>query len=1034
MTRANSLFNPKTIKKLCAHVTINPVQRKAALEWLKMLESGRLEKEKQHYFDFALTVLKDLLGYPIKTKEGMSYEEGNVEFIFSNKDGKKVICFEAKGTKTKDLFSPQYRDKKEHSTPIKQTWDYMGTLNLDYGVTTNYKDFVLIDKSKGTSKYHLFDFVTIENNDDKLKEFVAIFSKESIIDKKFIDTLYNASVVEEKEFTKEFYKLFHETRLMLIKEFQSNGNVSKEEAIHYAQLFLNRLIFMLFAEDTGKLPQRLFRDHILKVLDAVPVSEHSKYASDTILSIFESLDKGSQTPVQIFGFNGGLFANRIPDKIYFKDLSPHDFFNEVYLHSQLKKDVKLDEFAEKIVKRYENKLNPIITNLIFMSSFDFNSDLNVNILGHIFEQSLTDLEQLKGETISKRKREGIFYTPEYVTDHICRTTIIPYLSKNNASTVEELIREHSKDIPELERKFKEIKILDPACGSGAFLLKAVDVLLEILQEIQMFKESQGQYSVFKKGKKSKTVAEQFTLTKWHEEDEARKIIENNIFGVDINQESVEITRLSLFLKIAKVNKKLIDLSDNIKQGNSIVCEAKLAGKLAFVWKKEFKEIFDNDGFDIVIGNPPYVVLNPEILNGYKLIKGNNNTYVAFIEKALDVAKPKGKISLIVPTTWLSGNNYEDLRKELLFTNSIREIIQLPYDIFEAYIDTVIIGIDKELRKSNKVHVYRYNIRDKAYEKPIEKYDVADSSDWEKNSNYNIIIDTSLESIYQKYRNHQSIKLGDISKTNRGTLPPKEDNLFPVIKNDKMLRWFNGQIYRYTIEEGEEVYVDPSKLLEGKATEVFVSPKIMARQLVSRQFRLQFAYFDKIYAFKKNLYAIYNIDKTYDPYYLLALLNSKLFSFIHVKANVSVQRDDFPSFSLDDFRNFLIPVISQEKQKVLAKQAMLLTQLTKQFNDKTAKVLNRIKTTFKIPKPGSKLEEFHQLTYEEFVDQLNVKSKVKLNLKDQDEWEDYFNEYKKDLRHLEQQIRTVEREIDATIYNIYEISESERNTIEESLKD
>lgn len=1030
MTVKNDLFNPKTIKRLCSDVKISTAQKKAANDWLKLLESGQLEKEKQNYFKFGLIILKDLLGYPVK--EEMGYEEGNVEFTFANKEGKKIVCFEAKGTKTKDLFAPQHRDKKEHSTPVKQTWDYMGTLNLDYGIATNYEQFVLIDKSKGTSKYHIFDFKDVKSNEEKLKEFIAIFSKNSIIDNKFVSTLYDQSIIEEKEFTKQFYKLFHETRLMLIKEFQSNGEINRDEAIHYAQLFLNRMIFIFFAEDTGKVPQRLIRDQMLKVLDAVPVSEHSRYACDTIYSLFEGLDKGASMPVEIFGFNGGLFQNKIPPRFYVKDLTEPGFFKKEYQNSELKKKVKLDEFAEKIIKKYKNRINPIITNLLYMSSFDFNTELNVNILGHIFEQSLTDLEHLKGETPTKRKREGIFYTPEYVTDHICRTTIIPYLSEKRSSTVEDLIQEYSTDISKLEEKFRNIKILDPACGSGAFLLKAVDVLLEIHKEIQTFKEFKGQYSISLKGKKHKKITEQFTLTKWNEESEARKIIESNIFGVDINEESVEITKLSLFLKIASAGKKLIDLSENIKTGNSIVNDQTIDPK-AFNWKTNFSDVFKKGGFDVVIGNPPYVVLNPETLNDYKFVKGNYNTYVAFIEKVIELAKPNGKISLIVPTTWLSGNNFEALRKELLFNNSLIEIIQLPYDIFEAYIDTVIVGIDKQKITPNLVKTFKYNIRDKADEKPIDDYILIDSSKWEKNPNHNIMIDTTLDSIYQKYRSQKSVKLGTISKVNRGTLPPKKDNIYTSKKDDNFIEWFDGQIYRYIVTKGRKFFVEYDRLLENKPMELFTSKKIMARQLVSRQFRLQFAYFDKIYAFKKNLYAIYMIDEKYDSYFLIAILNSKLFSFVHVKANVSVQRDDFPSFSLGDFRNFLIPDIAPSDQKELAKKAKEITVLRSKFITNLEKIHNRLRTVLKIEKIGNKLYDLHLLTFEEFLKESSKRSSIKMTLKEQDEWEDYFNDYKNELCDIDEKIKSVEHEIDQIVYRMYGLTKSEINTIEETLK-
>ena len=125
-------------------------------------------------------------------------------------------------------------------------------------------------------------------------------------------------MIEEREFTKQFYKLYHETRLMLIKEFQINAEIAKQDAIHYAQLFLNRLVFLFFAEDTEKVRKRLFTESILLSLNTILVSEYSRRASDTIIDIFERLDKGSQGPLEIFGFNGGLFAKKIPPGNFFQ--------------------------------------------------------------------------------------------------------------------------------------------------------------------------------------------------------------------------------------------------------------------------------------------------------------------------------------------------------------------------------------------------------------------------------------------------------------------------------------------------------------------------------------------------------------------------------------------------------------------------------------------------------------------------------------------------------------------------------------------
>lgn len=586
------------------------------------------------------------------------------------------MCIEVKGTSTKDLFSNQNRDKPEHQTPIHQTWDYMGSGDFDYGIATNYRDFVLIDKKKGYSRYHLFDFMSVQGNLLKLKEFVAIFSRNSLLNTGFVSQLYEESVVEEREFTKEFYKLYHETRLMLIKEFQDNEKIAKKDAIHYAQVFLNRLIFIFFAEDTGKIRKRLFSESILQSLNPKLVSEHSRYACNTILNLFESLDKGAHQPIEIFGFNGGLFRDKIPENIFFKDLRTNSFFKEVFQYSLLKDNIRLDEFAQEVVDKFKNNLNPITKNLLIMSSFDFQSDLNVNILGHIFEQSLTDLEELQGlNTVSKRKTEGIYYTPQYITEYICKSTIIPQLSKTgNSITIEQLMDEYSDDVETLEKRFRSIRIVDPACGSGAFLIQAVTLLLEIHKQIRILKEVKGKYAVIKKGRRRTSDAEIMTLSKWNEEEEARTIIENNIFGVDVNEESIEITKLSLFLKIASTNRKLIDLSKNIKVGNSLVDDSQIISNKAFVWQQEFKSIFENGGFDVVIGNPPYLRIQglheghenitKFVEQKYAAATGRYDFYVLFIERGIGLLKKDGYLGFIVPHKFTNS----------LFGRGIRKII------------------------------------------------------------------------------------------------------------------------------------------------------------------------------------------------------------------------------------------------------------------------------------------------------------------------------------------------------------------------
>jgi hypothetical protein len=1069
----HALFNLKTIKKMCSGIAITSAQRKAASEWLELLESGRLEKEKQNYFKFALIILKDLLGYPVK--EEMGYEEGNVEFTFTNKEGRKVVCFEAKGTDTKDLFAPQYRDKKEHSTPVKQTWDYMGSLNLDYGITTNYNDFVLIDKSKGTSKYHFFDFTEIKNNDDKLREFIAIFSRESIIEKRFVENLYNASVIEEREFTKEFYKLFHETRLMLIKEFETNG-VSRPEAIHYAQLFLNRLIFIFFAEDTDKLNRRLFADRMLKVLEAMPVTEHSKYASETIIGLFESLDKGAEIPTHIFGFNGGLFHDKIPSTVYFKDLRDHNFFKEVYQYSELKKEVKLDEFSEKVVNAYRGKLNPIISNLLAMDSFNFVTELNVNILGHIFEQSLTDLEELKGEEVSKRKREGIFYTPEFVTDYICRNTIIPYLSKNGSTTVIELIKEYSEHIEELEKKFREIKILDPACGSGAFLLKAVDILLEIHKEIQAYKEAGGKYTFFKKSKKS-GLAEQFTLAKWHEENEARKIIEDNIFGVDINEESVEITKLSLFLKIATRDRKLIDLSQNIKVGNSIVSDKNVDSK-AFDWKAEFKDIFDKGGFDIVIGNPPYVrqerltEFKPYFEKNYRSYAGTADLYVYFLEKGLSNLKDDGIFGVIVSNKWSKATYGESLRRFLVKFKILRFIDFGDLPVFsDATTYPCILLIKKLQPMNNNIFVTKIDsLEFTNFEKKVDESRFELNQTYLTDGSWNFD-DPIVNKIYTK------IKAAGISleeyceeKINRGLLTgldkvfvideKKKDELEKLSSTSKELikpYLIGKQIKRYSydwenkyillVKKGTDIEKYPAvfnylkqykkelterwdkgdwfSLRECSFYDDFLKPKIIYAHFAKRP---QFTFDTNNFHLNAKSYILPTTDK-----YLLGILNSSVIA-LYSQSICPYVRGEFYEYNKQYVNQFPIPEASKSIKEKITESVDVLLNLHSQFLEKKKMVLSRIRNEFKIVSISMRLSKFYTLNSSEFLSEIKKLSKSDIPLSKLDEWEQYFNKYKNEIASIVSNIENKDKEIDEIVYTLFGINDKERKIIESTLHD
>ncbi|MFP4423827.1 MAG: Eco57I restriction-modification methylase domain-containing protein [Candidatus Woesearchaeota archaeon] len=1060
------LFNPKTVKRLTSQIKLKAKQKKAASEWLSYLESGKLKDEKVNYFRFGEIILRDLLGYDIKD---MNFETGNIEFSFKDDSGRTVLGIEAKGTKVKDLFKEQKGYRIGQNTPINQLWTYMGQLNLDYGIATNYRHFVLIDRSKGFSTYHLFDFEEIRGNEEKLREFIAIFSKEQIIDKGFIEKLEEESAQEERNFTKEFYKLFHETRLMLVTAFKENG-ADHEKAVHFAQIYLNRLMFIFFVEDTGKVKARLFEESVISVLKSeMLLNDQSVLVNSVILSLFKRLNEGSTDPVKIFGFNGGLFKEEIPSDIQFKDFRKKEFFKDVYQNSKLKQEPELDPVSQEVFGKYKNKLNPIIKNLLLMASFDFKTEVSVNILGHIFEQSLSDIEKIKEGVLSKRKKEGIFYTPEYITDYICRNTIIPALSKKNATTPRDLVLEYQDDISELEKKFKELKVLDPACGSGAFLIKAVDILLEIHKEVQLYKEFKGEYTAKFKRKKKKLQG-QMTLTKWNEEDEARKIIENNIHGVDINEESVEITKLSLFLKIAKQNKKLLDLSGKIKVGDSIVSDPAYSSK-AFDWNKEFKSVMDKGGFDVVIGNPPYVrqeILSPikPHLQQYKTYHGMADLYVYFVEKGINLVKQDGYMSYIFPNKFMRANYGKPLRVFIKAEGSIMTFIN--FDDLKVFEDATTYPAILVFRKSltNKKEFDICNVKEIDFanftnytRKNSVKfpYDGLDDNGWnlvESNVTelFNKIkIDSITFKDYTKGEIYRGVLTGFneafvIDEEKRKELIEKDQKSAEIIKpfltGREIQRYHTAWKNHYLIltEIGVDIERYPAiyehlnnykKKLEKRYDKgkhyyelracnyysLFEKPKVMYNVF---QVKPSFTYDDEGYYMNNACWFSPNMDK-----YILGILNSKLGWFLIRSYCTKIQN----GYQL--IWNYLekipIKMADASQKEAIIKKVDAMLSYQKEFRKQKDRFIERVKDNLKLEKVSNKVASFYELSFSEFEKELK-KAKIKLTLKQQDEWQDYFESYKKELIQLQEKINKVDEEIDELVFELYGLNEEEISII------
>jgi REP element-mobilizing transposase RayT/type I restriction-modification system DNA methylase subunit len=546
--------------------TLDDKKVKAAYEQFKEFYGNKIRlhnimqlKEENYQEGFLREVFVDTLGYTINPNENynLTTEYKNLKDARKAdgavlKNGKAIGVIELKSTKTKNLESI-----KEQAFGYKNNQP-----GCKYVITSNFQKLRLyIDNS---TEYEEFDLFNLEEKDFAV--FWLLLSKESLFND-LPDTLKKETKFHENNISDKLYADYKSFKNRIFENLvKNNTRYDKLELFKKSQKLLDRFLFVLFAEDSGLIPPNTISKIIEQWKQLQELDEYMSLYS-RFQKLFAHLDKGHTYKKwgELPAYNGGLFRE---DEILDDPETTID-----------------DEILEK------DSLN--------LSRYDFNTEVDVNILGHIFEHSLNEIEQisakLKGEAIdkkkTKRKKDGIFYTPKYITKYIVENTVGTLCQeKKQELDIDNLLIDETyrKTDGKLKKKGKQLfdtlnaykkwllklKILDPACGSGAFLNQTLDFLMTEHQEIDdRIAELEGKTDTLR----------------LHDTD--KSILENNIYGVDINEESVEIAKLALWLRTAQRGRPLSDLSGNIKCGNSLIDDPKIAGDKAFDWQKEFPQIF-----------------------------------------------------------------------------------------------------------------------------------------------------------------------------------------------------------------------------------------------------------------------------------------------------------------------------------------------------------------------------------------------------------------------------------------------------------
>ena len=618
-----------------------------ALSWAVQARgdfSGQTESQLEQ--EFNRIVVQGVLGYAALTPEThgtMKVKQpigvGVVDVAlgrFTALDARVLAPFELKGPKFGlDAIMPG-----RAKTPVQQAWEYANdAVGAKWVVVSNMKELRLYAVGYGRADYETFDLRRLDDSAE-LKRLQLLLHAGQFLEGATFELLQR-SAGADREITDELYRDYKRLRddlLQFVKD-QRTG-IGAEARIALVQKLLDRLIFVAFAEKTILIPD----DSIKKAIEFEnPYEPRPKWAQ--IRHLFNAVDRG-QERLKIPAYNGGLFAA----------------------------DPDLDalDLPDHLVERFAK-----------IAGYDFQGEVSVTILGHIFEQSVSDIEALRAEArgeeppkTGKRKRDGVVYTPEFVTRFIVEKTIGAHLTEirggllpiyadriDSDGTVKWRKKNSERDYWQsyLDR-MTAIRIVDPACGSGAFLIAAFD-FLNAEQRIVRGRLSELDPGLLVHARANADV----------------EIITRNLYGVDVNAESVEITRLALWLKTAKRGRRLESLDHSIRCGNSLIESADYHHR-AFVWQDAFPEIFSEGGFDIVLGNPPYVrmellkTVKPYLEKRYEVVSDRADLYAYFFEIGVRLLKPGGRLGYISSSTFFRTGSGAALRRYLTRAAELETII------------------------------------------------------------------------------------------------------------------------------------------------------------------------------------------------------------------------------------------------------------------------------------------------------------------------------------------------------------------------
>lgn len=658
-----------------------------------------------------------------------------------------------------------------------------------------------------------------------------------------------------------------------------NPQLTVRELNYSVQMTIDRIVFLRICEDRG-----IERDEQLKEIS------HGRDIYQNLCQLFQRADTR---------YNSGLF--------HFQKEKEQSSASD-----SLTPGLKIDDKV----------LQEILRNLYYPESPYVFKEIPSDILGQVYERFLGKVIRLTAGHQAKveekpevRKAGGVYYTPTYIVEYIVQNTVGRLLEGKTP------------------REAARLKIVDPACGSGTFALGAYQYLLD--WHLKWYTENEPEKWLAGRHPAIYQSRNGYQLTTARK----KEILLDNIFGVDIDPQAVEVTKLSLLLKVLEGENQetigsqlsllqervLPDLGKNIQCGNSLIGpdyyeSQQLMMELgdneesyrvnAFDWKGAFPQVFIQGGFDVVIGNPPYGAnfdKNTEayIRNRFRAVTNSFDSFIMFVEQAGELLNSQGHFGMIIPSGWVSTPSSRKLRERFAEQFIPTSFVSLPYDVFDgAYVDTIIVTAKRLVSgrywmdlENTMVDLIVFPIRRKVESQ--QDFDsfrmIGNFADWIDSPDKEFLVLSSKEqaALVKKLRNSPAT-FDSVVEVMRGieTYNPRSAE---ECQNPK--RAFNGEMLRYKLDLGPKAYEGyPPNIEIGKPIRFFSGPRVLLRQLISRKFRLQAVYAEEEFLTNQSVQSLIPRNITPNIKCILGILNSRLLSwFLPVLEKDLFHRDIQPDW-------------------------------------------------------------------------------------------------------------------------------------------